>query len=90
MGRITRNVSRIEQSVLSLEFSAHGKLMRALILPVSPSNPIGDFTQDTRTNRRVASTKGPDARQHHLRPCRHVPGSEHHHEQMPAGKVLLN
>jgi len=58
MGRIARNVSRIEQSVLSLEFSAHGKLIRAFILPVSPSNPIGDFTQDTRTNRRVRSTKG--------------------------------
>jgi hypothetical protein len=55
MGRIARNMSRIEQSVMRLEFSAQGKLMRADILPVSPSNPIGDFTRDTRTDRRVRS-----------------------------------
>ena len=56
MGRIARNVSHIEQSVMCLEFSASGKLMRADIFPVSPSNPIGDYTRETRTNRRVRST----------------------------------
>jgi hypothetical protein len=56
MGRIARDMSRIEQSVMSLEFSARGKLMHAFILPVSPSNSIGDFARDTRTNRRIRST----------------------------------
>jgi hypothetical protein len=56
MGRIARNMSRIEQSVMRLEFSAHGKLMGAFIVAVSPSNPIGDFARDTRTNRRVRSS----------------------------------
>jgi hypothetical protein len=55
MGRIARNSSHIEQTVMYLEFSAHGKLTRARIIPVSPSNPIGDFTLDTRTDRRVRS-----------------------------------
>src|SRR5262245_47266639 len=56
MGRIAREISHIEQSVMVIEFSAHGKLTRSFIFPVSPSNPIGDFTRDTRTNRRVRST----------------------------------
>jgi len=56
MGRIARNISHIEQSVMRLEFSAHGKLTKVFIFPVSPSNPVGDFTRDTRTNRRVRST----------------------------------
>ena len=56
MGRIARNVSHIELSVMLLEFSAHGKLTHVFIFPVSPSNPIGDFTRDTRTSRRVRST----------------------------------
>ena len=50
MGRIARNISHIEQSVMRLEFSAHGKLTKVFIFPVSPSNPVGDFTRDTRTN----------------------------------------
>jgi hypothetical protein len=58
MDRIARDMSHIEQSVMRLEFSAHGQLMAAFIFPVSPSNPIGDFTHDTRTNRRIRSTKG--------------------------------
>jgi hypothetical protein len=53
MGRIARDVSYIEQSVMRLEFSPNGKLLGAFTFPVSPSNPIGDFTQDTRTNRRI-------------------------------------
>jgi hypothetical protein len=56
MGRIARSISHIEQSVMLLEFSARGKLTRVFSYPVSPSNPIGDFTRDTRTNRRVRST----------------------------------
>jgi len=56
MGRVARNVSHIELSVMRLEFSASGKLMGAYIFPVSPSNPIGDYARDTRTNRRVRST----------------------------------
>lgn len=56
MGRIARNVSHIELSVMLLEFSAHGKLTRVFIFPVSAANPIGDFTRDTRTSRRVRST----------------------------------
>jgi hypothetical protein len=56
MGRIARNFSHIEQSVMLLEFSARGKLTKVFTYPVSPSNPIGDFTRDTRTNRRVRST----------------------------------
>jgi hypothetical protein len=48
----------IEQSLMRLEFSARGKLMRAFIHPVSPSNPIGDLARDTSTNRRVRSAKG--------------------------------
>jgi hypothetical protein len=55
IGRIARDVSHIEQSVMYLEFSAQGKLTFAFIIPVSPSNPIGDFIRDTRTNRRVRS-----------------------------------
>jgi hypothetical protein len=38
---------------MRLEFSPNGKLLGAFTFPVSPSNPIGDFTQDTRTNRRI-------------------------------------
>jgi hypothetical protein len=53
IGRIAHNVSYIEQSVICLEFSANGKLLGAWNFPVSPSNPIGDFTQDTRTSRRI-------------------------------------
>jgi len=53
MGRIAHDISYIEQSVMVLEFSANGKLMKWFIFPVSPSNPIGDFTRDTRTNRRI-------------------------------------
>lgn len=53
MGRIARDISNIEQYVMDLEFSANGKLVKWFIFPVSPSNPIGDFTRDTRTNRRV-------------------------------------
>ena len=56
MGRIARKVSHIELSVMLLEFSAHGKLTLVFIFPVSPSNPVGDFTRDTRTSRRVRST----------------------------------
>jgi hypothetical protein len=55
MGRIAHNISHIDQSVMRLELSAHGKLVRAFIFPVSPSNPIGDVTRDTRTSRRVRS-----------------------------------
>ena len=55
MGRRAYNKSHIEQSVMYLEFSAHGKLKGAFIIAVSPSNPIGDFSRDTRTNRRVRS-----------------------------------
>jgi hypothetical protein len=53
MGRIASSLSVIEQSVMCLEFSAQGKLTSASIVPVSPSNPIGDFMRDTRTDKRV-------------------------------------
>jgi hypothetical protein len=55
MGRRAYNTSYIEQYVMYLEFSTQGKLTFAFIIPVSASNPIGDFARDTRTNRRVRS-----------------------------------
>ena len=53
IGRIARSVSVIEQLVMCLEFSAQGELTNASIVPVSSSNPIGDFMRDTRTDKRV-------------------------------------
>lgn len=55
IGRLAFDPSHIELFVLTVEFSATGKLTRVFSFPISSSNPVGDYSKDTRTDRRVGS-----------------------------------
>lgn len=55
MGRLARSTTDIELHVLYVELSASGRLTESYRIPVSPSNPIGDFAMDTRSERHVRS-----------------------------------